>query len=71
MRRFDAEPLPPLTEEEVNALQDYAARHGRSWKRILHNAWFGEAPYDDGRILRRLRNTPGPTWLDRYLLPTR
>lgn len=31
MKRFDAEPLPPLTEKEVNALQDYAARHGRSW----------------------------------------
>ena len=53
MRRFDAEPLPPLTEEEVNALQDYAARHGRSWKRVLNNAWMGEAPHDDGPILRR------------------
>ena len=71
MRRFDAEPLPPLTEEEVNALQDYAARHGRSWKRILTNVWMGEAPHDDGRILRRLRNTHGPTWLDRYRLPKR
>ncbi|MDI6834376.1 MAG: hypothetical protein QMD99_01520 [Rhizobiaceae bacterium] len=71
MRRFDAEPLPPLTEEEVNALQDYAARHGRSWKRILNYVWMGEAPYDDGGILRRLRNTHGPTWLDRYRLPKR
>ncbi|MBP1847547.1 hypothetical protein J2046_005831 [Rhizobium petrolearium] len=68
---LDAEPLPPLTEEEVNALQDYAARHGRSWKRILNNAWMGEAPHDDGGILRRLRNTHGPTWLDRYRLPKR
>ncbi|CAK7261858.1 MULTISPECIES: hypothetical protein [unclassified Shinella] len=71
MRRFDAEPLPPLTEEEVNALQHYAARHGRSWKRILNNAWMGEAPHDDVGILRRLRNTHGPTWLDRYRLPKR
>ena len=71
MRRFDAEPLPPLTEEEVNALQDYAARHGRSWKRILNNVWMGEAPHDDGGILRRLRNTHGPAWLDRYRLPKR
>ncbi len=71
MRRFDAEPLPPLTEEEVNALQDYAARHGRSWKRILNNAWMGETSHDDGGILRRLRNTHGPTWLDRYRLPKR
>jgi len=69
MRRFDVKPLPPLTEEEVNALQDYAARHGRSWKRILNNVWMGEAPYDDRPILRRLRNTHGPSWLDRYRLP--
>ncbi|MET3778095.1 hypothetical protein ABID20_003682 [Rhizobium alvei] len=71
MRRFDAEPLPPLTEGEVDALQDYAARHGRSWKRILNDAWMGEAPHDVGGILRRLRNTHGPTWLDRYRLPKR
>src|SRR4051812_3446071 len=31
----------------------------------------GEAPYDDGGTLRRLRNTHGPTWLDRYRLPKR
>lgn len=63
------EPLPPLTDQEVKALQDYAARHGRSWKRILNYAWMGEAPRDDGHILRKLRNTHGPTWLDRYRLP--
>ena len=67
MRRH--EPLPPLTDRQVNALRDYAVRHGRSWKRILNDAWMGEAPHDDGPILSRLRNTHGPTWLDRYRLP--
>lgn len=37
------EPLPSLTVQEVKALQDYAARHGRSWKRILNTVWMGEA----------------------------
>lgn len=63
------EPHPPLSPEEVKALQDYAARHGRPWKRILNHVWMGEAPYDDDPILRRLRNTHGPTWLNRYRLP--
>ena len=67
MRRH--EPQPPHTDRQVNALRDYAVRHGRSWKRILNDAWMGEAPHDDGPILRRLRNTHGPTWLDRYRLP--
>ncbi|TKT57446.1 hypothetical protein YA62_020895 [Agrobacterium sp. LC34] len=63
--------LPPLDPQEEAALQDYAARHGRSWKRILNRAWMGEAPCDDGQVLRKLRNTHGPTWLDRYRLPKR
>lgn len=29
------------------------------------------APRDDGQVLRKLRNTHGPTWLDRYRLPKR
>lgn len=63
--------LPPLTEQEQAALQDYAARHGRSWKRILNNVWMGEAPDDAGQVLRSLRNTRGPTWLDQCRLPKR
>lgn len=63
------EPLPDLDAEQVAALQAYAARHGRRWKSILNNVWMGGAPYDDGGILRRLRNTHGPSWLQRYRLP--
>ncbi|WP_429817324.1 hypothetical protein [Ensifer sp. B1-9] len=57
------ERLPPLTAEQEAALQAYAVRHGRRWKSILNNAWMGGAPYDDSGILRGLRNTHGPTWL--------
>jgi len=63
------EALPELDGEQVAALQAYAARHGRRWKSILNNVWMGGAPYDDGGILRRLRNTHGPSWLQRYRLP--
>lgn len=63
------QPLPDLDAEQVTALQAYAARHGRRWKSILNNVWMGGAPYDDGGILRRLRNTHGPSWLQRYRLP--
>jgi hypothetical protein len=63
------QPLPDLDDEQVAALQAYAARHGRRWKSILNNVWMGGAPYDDGGILRRLRNTHGPSWLQRYRLP--
>ncbi|MDH2092236.1 hypothetical protein N5K21_26295 [Rhizobium pusense] len=35
--------FPPLTDEEVQALQCYAAKHGRYWKTVLNGAWMGEA----------------------------
>lgn len=61
--------LPPLDLEQEAALHAYAAKHGRRWKSILNNVWMGGAPYDDGGILRRLRNSHGPTWLQSYRLP--
>lgn len=62
------ERLPPLNPEQEAALQAYAARHGRRWKSILNNVWMGGAPHDDGGILRGLRNSHGPTWLQSYRL---
>lgn len=63
------ERLPPLTAEQEAALKTYAVKHGRRWKSILNNVWMGGAPYDDGGILRGLRNTHGPSWLRSYRLP--
>lgn len=63
------DPLPPLTPEQEAALQAYAARHGRCWKSVLNHVWMGGAPHDDGGILRGLRNSHGPTWLQSYRLP--
>lgn len=67
--RLAREALPPLTPEQDAALQAYAARHGRRWKSILNNAWMGGPPHDDGGLLRGLRNSHGPTWLQSYRLP--
>ena len=63
------EALPELDGEQLAALPAHPARHGQRWKSILNNVWRGGAPYDDGRIRRRLRNTHGPSWLQRYRLP--
>lgn len=51
------------------ALRKYAVKHGRRWKSVLNHVWMGGAPYDDGGVLRGLRNTHGPSWLHAYRLP--
>lgn len=63
------ERLPVLSTDQEAALLAYAARHGRRWKSILNNVWMGGPPHDDGGILRGIRNTHGPTWLQPYRLP--
>ena len=60
---------PALTDDQEAALREYAVRHGRRWKSILSDVWMGGPPYDDGGVLRGLRNTHGPTWLQSYRLP--
>lgn len=60
---------PTLSDDQKAALQAYADRHGRRWKSILSEVWMGGPPHDDGGILRGLRNTHGPTWLQSYRLP--
>ncbi|MBX4962656.1 hypothetical protein HJA92_14205 [Rhizobium binae] len=61
--------LPPLSVEEEQVLQAYAARHGRRWKSILNRVWMGEPPHDNAGTLRRQRNSHGPSWLQSYRLP--
>ncbi|WP_245500222.1 hypothetical protein [Mesorhizobium sp. M4B.F.Ca.ET.089.01.1.1] len=61
--------LRPLDPEERQALQAYAAKHGRRWKIILNRVWMGEPPHDDAGTLRRLRNSHGPSWPQSYRLP--
>ncbi|QIG74600.1 hypothetical protein EVC11_018 [Rhizobium phage RHph_I20] len=64
-----------LTQEELEALQAFAAEYGRQWKGVLSNVywynarvWRGGKP-NDGYILHGLRNSLGPSWLDGFKLP--
>jgi hypothetical protein len=61
--------LRALTSDELDALQRYAAKHGRRWKSVLRDAWMGLPPHDDAGTLRNLRNSHGPAWLDKFQFP--
>jgi hypothetical protein len=61
-----------LTNEESSALQAFAAKHGRTWKRKLAEIYWYNARIWDGRhCLHGLRNDPafGHAGLDAYKLP--
>lgn len=54
------------------ALVSFAARHGRTWKSKLRQAWFdGQYPsmYDASNYLQQIRNGFGPTWLQSIRIP--
>lgn len=59
------------TAEQIEALRAFAAKHGRTWKSKLIDAWTGWGNIQDGPILRGVRNEFGPTWLiDKFRLPS-
>jgi len=60
-----------LTPEQFAALQRYAGHHGRRWKSQLLDDWSMscDAEQSDGSLLRQIRNTLGPAWLNAYRLP--
>lgn len=59
-----------LTDEDIAALQSYAAEHGRKWKDKLDLDWyFARSIGERGTILHGLRNNLGPEWLVTYKLP--
>ena len=54
-----------LERDELDAICNYAAEHGRHWRRQLRADWMNGRT---SRILQRLRNGPGPDWLNRFRL---
>jgi len=58
---------PPLTPDQLRALQDFARRHGPRWKAHLRELWMRATACP---TLHQLRNTHGPSWLDRFRLPS-
>jgi len=55
-----------LTAEQLDALREFAAKHGRCWKARLREDWYGGS---DIGLLRQIRNQFGPAWLTRFELP--
>jgi hypothetical protein len=53
------------TAEMLAALQIFADKHGRTWKRTLSDMWMnGRDEWQaDAHLLRSVRNQLGPTWL--------
>jgi len=53
------------TPEMLAALQRFADKHGRNWKRALSDMWMDgrDERQDDAHLLRTARNHFGPTWL--------
>ena len=70
-------PDPTLTDDELEAVQAFAAANGRAWKETLaftywYNAriWHNRAGEpDQGHLLHGLRNRLGPRWLKTFKLP--
>lgn len=68
-----------LTSEEIAALREFAGEYGRRWKGVLSDLYWYNARlfyrrgnYNDstpGSLLHGLRNSHGPSWLDRFKLP--
>jgi hypothetical protein len=57
---------PQLTAEQLAALRSYAKSHGRTWKAQLNYEWMAGTARGP---LQQIRNSFGPTWLQRFTLP--
>lgn len=62
------------TDEQIDALRQFAHCNGRNWKATLRHCWesgnWDACPsHVEAGYLQQVRNTLGPTWLVRYKLP--
>lgn len=55
-----------LADNELVALQEYAAKHGRTWKSSLRRDWMNGHCAGE---LHAIRNEFGPSWLQKFKLP--
>jgi len=58
------------TPEQIDAIREWAAKYGRTWKARLREAWMdGDYDgFDKSWLLQRVRNNLGPSWLNRFVL---
>lgn len=61
MRLYEGFPSP----EQIEALTQFAAIHGRNWKSVLRDAWMdGDYQgFENSHLLQQVRNTFGPSFL--------
>ena len=63
-----------IDQDQVQALNEFAAENGRRWKSLLRFAWetgnYG-ATSADTSALQRFRNAHGPSGLARYHAPAK
>jgi len=68
--RIEGEDAP--TAEQLAALREYAALHGRGWKAALRADWMTACEHvrnqEHAGYLQQLRNTLGPKWLEGFRL---
>lgn len=59
---------PRLSSEQAQALAEWAAIYGRTWKQALRHAWeTGDYEgFEQLNYLQQIRNTFGPSWLVRF-----
>jgi len=59
-----------LTPEQLDALDAFRARNGRSWKEALRTSWerarYPNMAQDHAAALQQIRNALGPEWLSKY-----
>lgn len=58
------------TTQQIEALEQFAAIHGRNWKTVLGNAWMNGNynGFEKDWLLQQVRNTFGPSWLAKLSL---
>src|SRR6185503_11431893 len=61
MRLYEGFP----SAEQIEALTQFAAIHGRNWKSVLRDAWMdGDYQgFENSHLLQQVRNTFGPSFL--------
>lgn len=57
-----------MTNEQRQALDSFAQKHGRTWRAKLRSMWFSgqDANQPDGGYLRQVRNQQPPSFLNAY-----
>jgi hypothetical protein len=54
-----------LTTEQLDAIKEYAAIYGRTWKQSLRDDWMAARCIG---AVHALRNSHGPSWLNSFKL---